>query len=162
MKPLRRHLFHEAGHALAALAVGFRVISVDVHPAPRRPSPIPGRWVGGGVTVEWSIPAPDGHLERAALVLLAGPAAQRLQSGEPWGFDHVSDAAADVAEAQALGCPDTSLAWAFVGAYRPALESLADELSARGHLDGERVIALVDAAAPGLRGRVLNALRSAA
>lgn len=88
--------YHEAGHALMAVSMGAKVLSVTIEPeeddGPRR---------SGDTAIEWRMTglSPREFAERAIRVALAGPVAEMLYTGEPYHPGLVAEWQADWSDA---------------------------------------------------------------
>ena len=144
--------YHEAGHAFMAIYVGARVRCVTIEPD----------WDDGparhaDIQVEWPLARfTERELqERSAQVMLAGPVAEMIHSGEPYHPGFVAEGAADwkaAWEAARPLVPQERKRLAFLGQttvkvyrllkqdeYWAALAAIVDNLLAHETLEGEEV-----------------------
>ncbi|QDV67738.1 ATP-dependent zinc metalloprotease FtsH [Rosistilla carotiformis] len=84
--------YHEAGHAMMAMLVGARILSVTIDPdwddGPQRHADIQIQWPAGKYDSRE-------FAERLALVALAGPAAEMIHTEEPFHPGLISEWASD-------------------------------------------------------------------
>ena len=157
MDELELTAYHEAGHALVAVVVGARIVSLTIDPdrddGPRR---------YGDVQLQW--PAETGAvkslLQSQLLVAMAGPVAEMIYLGETPHPGMVAEWAADWREAAALAQrlvaePGARLAYLEAQTsklyhrlrrdeYWAAVAAIADELLAHEWLEDEQVRELVE------------------
>ena len=151
---LRGTCFHEAGHAVLAVALGLDVVRVSVVPDERSY----GRLEHRGVTTDQLDPAGEFGDKPAALLALAeqlailrldaGGAAQRLAGFDPRGSGSDDLSAESAAERAACFLGDYTASWRgrlrreverFLEAHWSAVERIAEALNVERELDGHRV-----------------------
>lgn len=148
--------YHEAGHAVMAMIMGARIISVTIEPdwddGPQRHADI---------QIQWPQQNLDSRKlsEPLALVALAGPAAEMIHTGDPFHPGLIAEWTADwqlAWEAAAARVPDARKRLAYLEqvtarAYKilsrddcwSALATIVDNLIAHETLEGETVEEIV-------------------